>query len=149
MNAPIPVLNRFFRIEIQDLPDSGPPEVFYSIRGLNAPAIHLTKTYSPGGFDKTFELPIASQTGTLILKRPLVKTKTNLTKWCEEGLKALNFRPTVAYIFVLDYSENIVTQWAAEGIYPLGLESSSLGLEQGNGIIEETITLAYASLTRT
>ena len=148
MSTPIPVLNRFFRVEIQDLPKGG-PEVFYSIRGLNAPAIHTMKTYSPGGFDQTFDLPIPSQGGTLVLKRPLIKEKTGLTKWCEEGLKTLDFKPTIAQILVLNRNEEIIAGWSVEGIYPVGLESSSLGLEQGNGVIEETITLAYASLTRT
>ena len=148
MNTPIPVLNRFFQIEIQGLPNNGPPEVFYSIRGLNAAAIRITETYSPGGFDKNFELPNAHQAGTLILKRPLVKDKTNLTKWCEESLEKLSFKPTLAQIFVLDRSGGIVTQWEAKDTYPVGIESSALGLEQGNGIVEETITLAYASLVR-
>ena len=149
MNEPKPVLNRFFRIVIQDLPGNGPPEAFYSIKGLSISTPYTTAPYLPGGYDEPFNLPIACQTGTLILKRPLVKEKTNLTKWCEDALRSPTLKPTVAYIFILDYNENIVTQWSAKGIYPVGLESSPLGLEQGNGVIEETITLAYTSLTRT
>ena len=149
MKEPIPVLNRFFRMVIQDLPGEGPAEMFYSIRGLSVSTPHVTSSYLPGGFDSPFTIPIASQTGKLVLKRPLLKEKTAITKWCEESLKTLNFKPSVAHIFILDYNDDIITQWDAEGIYPVALEISPLGLEQeDSGIIEETITLAYAGLTR-
>lgn len=149
MNEPIPVLNRFFRVEIQDLNSEGPPEAFYSVKGLNVSTTYITEHYLPGGYEEPFRLPVASRTGTLVLKRPLLRQKTSITTWCEEVLKTLSYQPTVAQIFIMDQSgENIITQWSAEGVYPVSLEHSALGVEQGNGIVEEIITLAYLSLTR-
>jgi len=147
MSEPIPVLNRFFRVEIQGLPSGGPPEVFYSIQ-LKAPTLQITEPYLPGGFDTSFNLPVASQGGTLVMRRPLLKEKTSITKWYERSLQEFSFKPTLAQIFVLGYDESIITEWALEGIYPVALDGLSLGIEQGNGVVDETIKLAYSSLKR-
>lgn len=147
MSTPVPVVNRLFRVVIHDLVENNDTEVFYSLRGLNSTTIRV-KRYGPGGLGHTYELPEPSQGGTLILKRPLLKEKTALTKWCESKLETLDLSKTAAQVFVLNQSKEVVTEWSIEGVYPSGIQTSSLGVDQGNGIVEETITLAYAKLSR-
>jgi len=147
MSTPVPVLNRFFQIEIQDVP-KGSPEVFYSIKGLNSATVQVKKVYLPGGFGLAYELPESSQGGTLVLKRPLLKERTEITKWCEKSLEKTAYDPRAAQVFVLNHSGDVVVHWSIQGAYPSRVETSSLGIDQGNGVIEEIITLGYTSLTR-
>lgn len=143
-----PVSGRLFRVEVQDLPASDTPEVFYSVKGLERVVQHILEPYIPGGFDQPFYLPDACQQGTLTLIRPVLRQKTGLTKWCEEALGKMDFSPTWVHILVLDAQEKIVVEWLLEGAYPIGVSVAPLGVDGQAGIIEESITLAYAKLSR-
>ena len=139
--------------------------IFYSIKGLGMPAAQSTEAYSPGGYDKTYHLPTASQGGTLILRRPFEPTITSTTttsapelpmlnQWCEEGLRTQTFNTVDGVI----YSDNGMSRWEMRGVYPKGIEYSTLGKgieyqstgrgEEAYGIVEEILTLGYAHINR-
>ena len=146
MDAPKPIFKHTFQIKIENVSEDSSPEYFYAVEGLGL--IYQTEQYLPGGYNQPFAIPTVYQTTNLILKRPLLVDKTEITKWCEETLDTGVFKPTVAHIFVLGRNEEVRVHWSAEGIYPLGFKLSSLDVEQGNSVIVETITLAYSRLSR-
>ena len=129
---------------------------FYSIKGLGMPAAQSTEAYSPGGYDKTYHLPSTAREGTLVLRRPAL-AKSDLTEWCEENLRTQTFVPMNAYV-IHTPSASLFDTWYLSGVYPKGLDYSTLGKgieygstgrgEEAYGILEEIVTLGYNHLER-
>jgi phage tail-like protein len=142
-----PVFKYSFQVKIEGIADET-PEYFHAVEGLGF--IYQTEQYLPGGYNQPFPLSTVYQTNNLVLKRPLLEEKTNITKWCEEALDRRVFKPTAAHIFILGRNGEIRTHWSLEGLYPIGLKMSSLDLdlERGRAGIMETITLVYTRITR-
>ena len=132
---------------------------FYSIKGLGMPAAQSTEAYSPGGYDKTYHLPSTAREGTLVLRRP-ASAKSDLTEWCEENLRTQTFVPMHALIAHTPSAASGYDSWYwyIFGVYPKGIEYSSLGKgieygstgrgEEAYGILEEIITLGYNHIER-
>ena len=146
METPIPAIKFSFQIMFDGVSDTSDPEYFYAVDGLGI--TYQMDRYVPGGHGRSYSMPQMYETDNLVLKRPVVQTKTKITTWCEKALDTSIFTPTIAHIFVLNKDRSIHTHWSAEQIYPIGLKISSLDLESGNPVVLETITLAYARLNR-
>ncbi|OJW73578.1 MAG: hypothetical protein BGO68_03020 [Candidatus Amoebophilus sp. 36-38] len=146
MDAPIPAFKFSFQITLNDVSDTSDPEYFYAIDGLGI--MYQMDRYFPGGHGRSYSMPQMYETDNLVLKRPVLQEKTNITKWCEKALDTNIFKPTIANIFILNKDKSVHTHWSVEQIYPIGLKISSLDLESGSPVVIETITLAYARLNR-
>lgn len=146
MSTPLPAFKFSFQITLQDISNESTPEYFYSVEGLGI--TYQTERFLPGGYNKSYTVPMLYETDNLVFKRPLLQGKSNITKWCEQALDTNIFKPTTAHIFVLNKDQSINTHWAAEQIYPIGIKYSTLDLESGSPVILEIITLAYSRLNR-
>ena len=146
MSTPTPAFKFSFQITLEGVSDNSDPEYFYSVDGLGI--TYHTERYSPGGYGKSYNMPLTYETYNLVLKRPLLQEKSNITKWCEQALDTNIFKPTIAHIFILNKDKSINNHWSAEQIYPIGFRLSSLDVESGNPIVMESITLSYARLNR-
>jgi phage tail-like protein len=144
--TPIPAFKFSFQLTLEGVSDTSDPEYFYAIDGLGL--MYQMDRYFPGGYGKSYSIPLLYETDNLTLKRPVVQDKTNITKWCEQALDTSIFKPTIAHIFVFNKDKSINTHWSVEQVYPIGLKISSLDLESGSPVVIETITLAYTRLNR-
>ena len=139
-------------------------QFFYSIKGLGMPAAQSTEAYSPGGYDKTYHLPSTAKEGTLVLRRPAEPLgATGFIQWCQDSLRDQTFDTRWANILCLttdttSASGGIVANWVLDGLYPKGLDYSTLGKgieygstgrgEEAYGILEEIVTLGYNHIER-
>ena len=134
-------------------------QFFYSIKGLGMPAAQSTEAYSPGGYDKTYHLPSTAKEGTLVLRRPAEPLGTvGFIRWCQDSLRDQTFDTRWANILCIDPNNGVIANWILDGLYPKGLDYSTLGKgieygstgrgEEAYGIVEETVTLAYNTLNR-
>jgi phage tail-like protein len=146
MNTPIPAFKFSFQVSLEGVSDENSPEYFYAIEGLGI--MYQMERYYPGGYGRSYNMPVQYETDNLTLKRPLLQGKTNITQWCEKALDSGIFKPTIAHILILNHDKTVNNHWAVEQIYPVGIKLSSLNLESGDPVVMEVITFSYARLNR-
>jgi phage tail-like protein len=139
----IPVFNCKFKVHIDEVTDEN--DTFTSIDGLSK-YISSYKNQSFGGDSYTNCFVENFSTKNLILKRPLMKRKSGITKWCEKCLDDLNFSQKDMMIFVLNIEEEIVASWTVLGVIPFGIDISTIQLNSSNTILEQSITIRYRDL---
>lgn len=148
MNNPIPVFSYAFKVVIDGVTTGGSSqEYFTSIEGLGKYVSKVSATASPGGEKGDINFPSNYTTKKLILRRPLMNTPSSITRWCTKALNSIIYDPREIYIFILNVEHEIVAQWTLHNAYPVFMDISSVGVEVGNTIIEQTIELKYNDLT--
>lgn len=133
----------------------GPTESYFqSISGISA-SVQKNPTVDGGINNRQYNLPGPTTYSDLILSRGIMKSSSELTKWCRTFLLQDNFyygveRRTINVMLLDRSSDNILMTWSFFNCYPTKITIGDFNARASgdNAIAIETLEVAYSNYYR-
>ncbi|MDL2322908.1 phage tail protein [Bacteroidales bacterium OttesenSCG-928-A17] len=138
----------YFQVEFHADPKI-PDMAFLEVSGLSMEM--ETESLKEGGQnDFTYQLPVRSKQGRLILKRSLNEMSNTLEQWIKNNLESglsKGFTPLNVTVSLINQDGSPVAQWLCDNAYPVKWEISPFNAMK-NELVIESLELNYNILSR-
>ncbi|MCJ8208323.1 phage tail protein [Mucilaginibacter sp. RS28] len=140
-----PPVGFYFKVNVIGVSGSNEGN-FQEVSGLN---IKLeTQEVKEGGENRyAHRLPSPPKFQNIVLKRGLT-TSSALITWAKAAVEQFTFSPKTVVINLMDENASPLASWNIKNAYPVALQFSDFKAQE-NGIVIETIDLAFDYFTRT
>jgi phage tail-like protein len=133
------------QVNLDDVATNDAESRFQEVSGLTKNL--EIEDFKEGGENRfSHRLPNPTKYGNIVLKRGLL-TKSRLITWCADAIDNFSFKPADVTVTLLDEQNNALSTWNIVNAYPVKWSTSDFKAQE-NGIVVETLELAYQYFTK-